>query len=187
MPPSSLMMSDAVIPPPYGKRNFSASPIPHFGIETLPALAHCALMWTSERLLAALRDAGVKNVEIARALGLAESRVSEMFKGDRRIQLDEAAKLIAEFELGDAPEAITPLTTPIARLIALHVAKTTGAEIAPALLDDLAADLRAFSAFAADRQVRDSTQAVDGFFQSLRIRRRLPAASPPLTRHRPGH
>lgn len=182
------MISEAVIGKPYERRMDKSTALTKRGVDFFPQpeLSQCVL--NSTQLLARLTDANIKNVEIARVLGIPESRVSEMRAGKRRIKLDEAVKIVSAFSLETSQAVnITPLTTPIARLLVLHVAGSVGVELPEESVADLAADLRAFALYAADPQVRDSVQAADGFLQALRIRRKVPAASPPKPSPRSAH
>lgn len=173
------MISAAVMAQPYESRKIKSightKPVVDFNGTNF----HFARVLNSTQLLARLADLEVKNVEISRVLGIPESRVSEMRAGNRRIKLDEAVKLAEAFQLeeGGATAPITPLTTPIARLLVLHVANSLQQDLPEESIADLAADLRAFATFVADPQVRDSVQAADGFLQALRIRRKVPRAN----------
>ncbi|GAA3886028.1 hypothetical protein GCM10022276_01400 [Sphingomonas limnosediminicola] len=62
-------------------------------------------MLTTSELLFRLRERGVRNIEIARALNLADSRVVELYAGKRSLKLDEAACLVETFGLEDDPPA----------------------------------------------------------------------------------
>jgi predicted XRE-type DNA-binding protein len=173
----------------YVNRKICQVPVTKRGVAFDGTKLQFASVLNSSQLLARLSEAEIKNVDIARALGIPESRVSEMRAGKRRIKLDEAVKLVDAFDLDPEADAsqITPLTMPIARLLVLHVAQSLRADLPEETVADLAADLRAFALFASDPQVRDSLQAADGFLQALRIRRKVPKASPPLPRQRPNH
>ena len=183
------MISAAVMPLYYERRKICQAPVTKRGVAFDGTKLQFASVLNSTQLLARLTEADIKNVEIARALNIPESRVSEMRSGKRRIKLDEAVKLVDTFDLDpeDKASQITPLTTPIARLLVLHVAQSLRTELPEETVADLAADLRAFALFASDPQVRDSLQAADGFLQALRIRRKVPQASPPVPRQRPNH
>jgi predicted XRE-type DNA-binding protein len=181
------MISEAVIRLPYANRKISQGPVTKSGVAFDGTKFQFACVLNSTQLLARLTDAEIKNVEIARVLNIPESRVSEMRAGKRRIKLDEAVKLVEVFNLDEKAAQITPLTTPIARLLVLHVANAVKADLPDEQVGELAADLRAFATFVADPQVRDSVQAADGFLQALRIRRKVPKATTPEPRQRPNH
>ena len=128
-------------------------------------------MLDNEQLLARLEEVGVRNVDIEKVLGLPSSRVSEIRTGKRRVQLDEAAKLVKAFGLEIPAGQISPLSLSVARLIVRHVAFELGASPSDHDVEELAADLRAFGRFVSDPQVRDSVQAAEAFFQGIQIRR----------------
>lgn len=128
-------------------------------------------MLNTDELLAALKRAGVRNVDIARALGLTETRASEIRRGKRRLTYDEGAKLIETFKLLERP-IVTPLTIPTARLAVLHLLNSLGVEASEDEVAELAADLKAFSAFVADPQVQDALERAEGFLEGIRHRKR---------------
>jgi hypothetical protein len=169
------MMSSAVMQPSYGKRKSIASPFTKRAIDFSKALRNESRVLNSAQLLARLTDRGVKNVQIARALAIPESRVTEMRSGKRRIKLDEAAKLVDAFELETEGGEITPLTTPIARLLVLHLADSLDVDIPEPKLSELAADFRVFSTFVSNPRVRDSVDAAGAFLQGVRLRKQVPA------------
>jgi transcriptional regulator with XRE-family HTH domain len=133
---------------------------------------------TTKELLARLREKKVKNADIARALGVTPSRVTEMFDGTRALKLDEAAKLSEAFDLEPPPSPQVPaLPAPVSQLIVQHIARELGrplAQDAPQLLE-LTEDLRAFSEFVTDPKVRESIDLAMAFFQAMRLRRPAPA------------
>ena len=139
------------------------------GIEIARGVPQKACMLSNAELLERLSQAGVKKKAIAEALGINASRITEMYDGGRPLKLDEARVLVEKFGL-DTPEAAA-LTLPIARLLALHVARKVKADFDPRspLVEELALDLVAFSRFALDPRHRESVDAVGGFFQALRI------------------
>ena len=143
-------------------------------------------MLDTNELLSKLKLIGARNVDIARVLGLPDSRVPEIYSGKRQLKLDEAVKLVRAYELDEQPtgDSLSPVSAPIARLLVLHVARELGLDPRPEVISNLAEDLRAFSELALDRTVRDSVQAVDGFLRGLRLRTRDVQASL-LTRHPP--
>ena len=166
-------MSSAVMPHPYANRREMQALFTLTGVDNLCAARNAALMMTGDQILARLKDAGIRKRDIAQTLRIPDSRVAEMYGGRRQMKLDEAVRLVEAFKLDETPQGITPLTTPIARLLVQHVALAVGAQLDPEspVVSALAADLRAFSEFAADRRVRDSIQAADGFLHGIRLRR----------------
>ena len=126
----------------------------------------------SKQLLDRLHAQGVKNADIARTLKIDPARVTEMKKGQRRLLLDEAVKLVGAFGLEpDGPAG--PLHPAIPRLIARHIARSLGLDKEaddPRMLE-LVADLQAFSRFVADPQVRESLDAAENFFRAMDARR----------------
>lgn len=181
------MISAVDMATPYERRKVKSIAHTKPGVDFYGTKIHSARVLNSTQLLARLSDLGIKNVEIARVLKIPESRVSEMRAGNRRIKLDEAVKLVEAFNLEEVARAnpVTPLTTPIARLLVLHVAGSLRQDLPEETIADLAGDLRAFAQFVADPQVRDSVQAADGFLQALRIRRKVPRAIPPAPSQTP--
>lgn len=152
----------------YDKRSMRASDITMFGVSFDAPHAENRRMLSADELLAALRERGVKNAEIAELLDLPSSRVSELFSGKRRLQLDEAKKLVERYQLEDR---VNPLSLPIARLLVLYGADALDVDIAPddPRVEELARDFRAFSMFANDPRVRESEEVVQAFFQGLRL------------------
>ena len=134
-------------------------------------------MFDTDELLARLKAKGVKNVEIARALDLPDSRVPEIKDKRRTLKLDEAVKLVRAFGL-EQDQAALPLPPQVIRLLVRYVAMQIGAPLEQddPRLEELTADLRAFSAFVADPKVRRSIEAAEGFFEAMRLRR--PIAEP---------
>lgn len=139
---------------------------------------HSLGMLTAAELLARLNERGVKNADIARALKVTPSRITEMKKGERRLLLDEAVKLVEVFEL-ESPQGhpASPLPAPIARLVVQYVSHELGANLEgnQDQLEELAQDIRAFAEFVADPSVRESVEAAEAFFQAMRLRRPKPA------------
>ena len=137
---------------------------------------------TTVELLARLKERGVRNHEIAKTLDVSPSRVTEMRNGDRLIKLDEAAKLVAEFQLDEALPSprVSPLPAPIARLVVAYVAAELGLERAnPLQVAEIAEDVRAFAEFVSDPAVRESIDAAETFFQAMRLRRPRPEKADP--------
>jgi hypothetical protein len=135
---------------------------------------HLRVVLTTKELLARLRDRSVKNADIARALSVTPSRVTEMYDGTRALKLDEAVKLVEAFGLEQEPSPReAPIPAQVSQLIVQHIARELGRplnEDAPQL-QELAEDLRAFSEFVTDPAVRESIDLATAFFQAMRLRR----------------
>jgi transcriptional regulator with XRE-family HTH domain len=146
-------------------------------------------MLTTRELLERLEQRGIKNHQIAKALGVSPSRVTEMHKGERAIKLDEAARLVSAFGLEEppTPAKMSPLPAPIARLVVVYVGAELGlATVDPLRVEEIARDVRAFAEFVTDPAVRGSIDAAETFFQAMRLRRSVPeSAAPPGTDSQP--
>jgi transcriptional regulator with XRE-family HTH domain len=190
VPPNRSMMSAAVIDTGYNenrelcKGSFANSVIYPNGFPAQPNI-----VFTTGELLARLDERGVKNAAIARALNVSPSRVTEIKKGERRLQLDEAAKLVVAFELESppSPARVVPLSGRVTRLLVEYVALELGCDpvLNQARIDELTKDVRAFAAHVADPKARDSEELAETFFQALRLRRlaseeEVPEGSDPL-------
>lgn len=132
-------------------------------------------MLGAREILELLEQREITPAQIARALKLPSSRVAEIFNfafgrpgKPRKLTLEEAKILVEKFDL---EERLSPLSVPTARLLVLYAADALGAPVDPddPRVEELARDLRAFSQFAADPQVRESESLVEGFFQGLRL------------------
>lgn len=138
-------------------------------------------MFTTRELLDRLERRGIKKSQVARLLGVSPSRVTEMHKGERAIKLDEAARLVSEFELEEQPSPkLPPLPAPIARLVVAYVAAELGLAGNSDQIEEIAQDIRAFAEFVADPSVRESLDAAETFFQAMRLRRPKPESTNPL-------
>jgi hypothetical protein len=124
----------------------------------------------TDQILAALDEKGVRNVDIARTLGLPDSRIPEIKRKERKLSLDEGVKLARAFEL-EPGQAVQPLPPAVSRLVVRYVAEELGAAPDDSRLEELSEDLRAFSEFVADPKVRRSLEAAESFFQAMRFRR----------------
>jgi transcriptional regulator with XRE-family HTH domain len=172
------MMSGTVINRCYTEnRNAASGYVPISVIYPPERLPQGSVVLTTKELLARLREKGIKNADIARALGLTPSRVTEMYDGTRALKLDEAVKLAEAFELEpEQAPPVPPLPGPVSQLIVQHIARELGRPLkqdAPQL-QELAEDLRAFSVFVTDPTVRESIDLAMTFFQALRLRRLTP-------------
>jgi hypothetical protein len=124
----------------------------------------------TDELLRRLEARGVRNIEIARVLGLPDSRIPEIKDKRRALKLDEGAKLTRAFGLEPAHKA-DPLPGSVVRLLVRYIAAELRADTTEAHLAELAEDVRAFAEFVADPKVRSSVEAAEAFFQAMRLRR----------------
>jgi len=138
------------------------------------AANHPAMLGTDE-LLAKLKEAGVRHVDMARALGLPTSRIAEMYSGKRGVRLDEGKALVEAFNLDEvrASPAVPPINEQTARLLVLHVANTLGVSLSPAdpRVRELALDFQAFSKFARDHLPAPTPDATSGFLYGRKSER----------------
>jgi transcriptional regulator with XRE-family HTH domain len=182
-PPNLSMISETVMEKHITEnRNVCKPEIAGCVIYRAGCMVQQTFMLTTGELLSRLEQRGIKNHQVAKALGVSPSRVTEMRKGERAIKLDEAAKLVSEFGLEEQPatEKVPPLQAPIARLIVTYVAGELGlAEGDSAQLEDIAQDVRAFAEFVSDPAVRESIDAAETFFQAMRLRRPRPEPTVP--------
>lgn len=128
-------------------------------MELTRSSAQSETMLGQDEILEALKE--VPKVEIARVIGAAGSRVTELYKGERRLKLDEAQKLVAHYGLHEQGG----LSEPVARMAVLWVAESLGKALRPSdqQLEELALDLQALSEFAARPEARKSLDRVAGF------------------------
>jgi hypothetical protein len=128
---------------------------------------------TTVELLEQLNEKGVKNADIARALDVAPSRVTELKKGERALKLDEAAKLVEQFslELPPGSQRVSPLPAPISRLIVRYIAAELACPVEEPRLLEIAEDVRAFAEYVTDPKVRGSIDLQAAFFDVMRLRR----------------
>jgi hypothetical protein len=159
-------------------RNTPQGAIPICVISPPNAFGQSVRVLNTKELLAKLRAKGVINADIARALNIKPSAVTELFKdGGRKLKLDEAVRLVEVFELEEAPSPTEPLLpAPVSQLIVQHIALELGRPLpqdAPQL-QELAEDLRAFSEFVTDQRARESVELSTAFFRAIRLRRPAP-------------
>lgn len=142
--------------------------------------SHARGMMTQGEIVAQL-DRRIKAGEItqgdvAKVLGVANSRMTELFKhGTYQLRVDQAVKLVDEFriESEQAPQ-VAPIPAAIARFVVQYVAEELGfpVEEHQQLVAELAEDVRAFSELVVDPKYRESLNAAEHFFQAMRVRRR---------------
>ena len=130
-------------------------------------------MLSTYELRALLRQRKIKGGEVATVLGVTKAVVSRIYSGKRPLKLDEARRLIEHFKLTEtSPGSLSPLTLPVSRLLILYLGNRLGVKIDPddPRLAELAQDFRSFSIFALDPRLGESTEAVEGFLQGLRLK-----------------
>jgi hypothetical protein len=178
-PPSSLMISNAVIPPCYQIRSVDAIGFTNISVDGRYESVHSEGMLSKGELLAALAAKGVSNADIQRVLDMPSSRVSEILRATpgkettlkpRELTYDEGAKLVRAF-LPELNHSVPPLPVAILRLLVLHIAKALDCTVPEEQLTELAEDLRAFSEYASDPKVRGNAEASEAFFRALQLRR----------------
>lgn len=168
--PNFAMISDAVMPPSYDIRRISQAAITNCGVALTDCVGQLIRVLDTDELLARLDARGIRNIDIAKALGLPDSRVPEIKQRKRALKLDEGVKLIRTFGLEQDPP-VPPLDGPVLRLAVRYIAEELGASVENGQLQELIEDVRAFSSFVADPSIRRSVEAAEGFFQALRLRR----------------
>lgn len=169
--PNLDIMSDTLISGrPYANRRIKSTVPTNSVVALCYDSVHPNWVFDTDRLLEILDERGVKNVQIAKALGLPDSRIPEIRQKRRALKLDEAAKLVRAFELEEGRE-VPALPPAVMRLVVRHVANCLRIQPSEQQVADIAEDLRAFGSFVADRKVRQSIEAAEGFFQAMRFRR----------------
>ena len=143
--------------------------ITNFGIAPLFFARQQCHMIDTDELLARLEAKKVRNVDIARALGLPDSRIPEIKKKERKLSFDEGATLVRVFELEPA-QAAQALPISMLRLAVRHIARSLDTDPSDERVAALAADLRAFLRYAATPRALGSEQATRAFFEALLLR-----------------
>ena len=164
-------MSMACISEPYNKRREAVNSPTNSVVDAADASVQRRGVLDTDELLARLKSKGAKNIEIARVLGLPDSRIPEIRRKERALKLDEAAKLVQAFGLEEDQQPIHPQ---VLRLAVLYVAAELGSSPSEDQIQELTRDVKAFSEFVADPTVRRSVESAQGFFRAMRLRR--PAA-----------
>lgn len=163
-------------------RNCPQATFPQSVIYLTDVNGHSNWVMGKGALLALMRERDIRNKDIAAALKLSPSRITELYNGGRDLSLDEAVTLVETFGL-DQPQApqqspappVSALPASVARLIVQYLANELNAQDNPDLLAELAEDVRAFAQYVTDPKVRDSVEAAEAFFQAMRVRRPSPA------------
>jgi hypothetical protein len=153
----------------YDNRRLASSGPTNYVIASELPIRHLRRVLDTDELLSRLEARGVRNVDIARVLGLPDSRVPEIRKKKRALKLDEAVKLVQAFGLES--DRVVPLPGPIVRLVVLYLAEELGTQPRDDQIRELTEDVRAFAAFVANPRVRRSAEAAESFFEALRLRR----------------
>jgi phage repressor protein C with HTH and peptisase S24 domain len=97
----------------YDKRNVASRGITNSVIDDFRKPGHRTAMLSKPSLLALVDDAAKSRAEIARVLGVAPSRITELYKGERDLSFEEGRKLMERYELeGLAPRVPTTLDDP---------------------------------------------------------------------------
>lgn len=150
-----------------------------FGVDSTFSAGVNGPMLGAAELLMILERRGVTRADIGRLLDLPSSRVSEMYSAitggkskSRRLQLDEAKKLVEFYRLENGAEspAASPLSELAAKQMAIYAAAHLDAAVDPddPRVDELARVYRAFAQFAADPRARESEEAILAFLQGYR-------------------
>jgi hypothetical protein len=170
-------MSEAVIPATYVNRRLPSRAMTVCVNDAGDESRYSSRVLNTDELLARLEERGIRNVDIARALGLPDSRVPEIRRKERALKLDEAVKLVRVFEL-EQDRSASPLPAAVLRLVVQYVAQQLGCppERVQAKQAELTEDLRAFSEFVADPKVRRSIEMSEGFLRAMAFRRPAPGS-----------
>lgn len=146
----------------------------------LDPLRHNTTVLGSGEILSMLDKKGVDKKDIADVLGIHPSQVTRLFYAlennppdtPRKLQHDEAVKLVAAFRL--EPGA-PPLPPAVWRLIAHHIASRLALPLQEddPRLRELVRDLSAFSRFVRNRQVQGLIEASENFFQAMQSQQEL--------------
>lgn len=149
---------------------------PKFVIYPLCAYAPQEGMMRTPELLRKLTERKVTKSAIARAIGVSNSRVTELYKGGRKLSLDEAATLAERFDLErEQIPKVPPLPPAVYEAIVLYVAAEIGADPSAQLVQELGQDVRAFAQYVRDPAVADRIDLANQFFEMMRLRRPDPA------------
>lgn len=181
MEPNPAMISDALIrrsPTIFG--GLVQGEITKWVVEKSYGFPQSEAMFDTEELLARLDQKKIKNIDMARALGLPDSRIPEIKRRERALKLDEAVKLVRAFGL-EQDQAAPPIPAPVLRLLVRYIASELSVPLEgnEARLEELTADVRAFGEFVVDPKVRRSVDAAEGFFRAMHLRRPKVAAEDP--------
>lgn len=90
----------------YVKRKDQSSDITVSVIDPVRSFGHRSLVLTKSELLERADRAAKSRAEIARVLGVAPPRITEMFKGERDLSFEEARKLIIHYGIDETSSAL---------------------------------------------------------------------------------
>ena len=154
----------------YDKRINSASGKTISVVDAFAAFNHSSKMLSARQLLDLLDARGIPQADMARALKLPSSRISEMYAGKRQLKLDEGKRLVEAFGVDEQVQSVPPISEQTARLLILHVANTLGQPLSPEddKVQELALDFQAFSKFARAHLPAPSPEATSGFLYARR-------------------
>jgi hypothetical protein len=111
------------------------------------------------------------NAELAKILNLPPPRITDLYKGARKLQLEEAKLLIETFNLG--AERTQRIVLPAAQLAVMHVAHGLGInDPSPAVVEELSKDLLALYACALDPQWAGEIGALAQMLQGIEARKK---------------
>ena len=140
---------------------------------------HARTMLRQADILTELAARGIKQGEIADALGITRPNANKLFKPaaktgkTRSLTFDEGVTLIERFGL-DKPDdsPVEAMGVRAARLVVQYVAQQLGVKIDPddGRVEDLAQDIRAYSEFVATAHVGDNQDRAQGWLDGRRSR-----------------
>lgn len=123
------------------------------------------------RLEELLEAKSIQKKDIADALNISPQRIAGLFNGERKLKLDEAQRLVEQFNLEDPSELVSSIATiPVLAMLVRHVLQDLAPGVVPESIriEDTAKDCAAFLRYAADPQVRANIDLAAGFFLALK-------------------
>lgn len=189
VPPNLSMMSEAVMAPTLAE-NASRSQQEIAFLINAPCgrISHKRPVLGSIDILRELDGRGVDRKEIAAALEIDAGAVTRLFyalvedppQKPRKLQHDEAVKLVEKYRLEQAPQAAV-LPASVWRLVAHHASLRLGLSLEEddERVRDVAADLAAFSRFVRNPRVQGSVEAAQHFFDAMQSSREVGLADQP--------
>jgi hypothetical protein len=121
-------------------------------------------MLSTETILAALEERGIKNKDIERVTGLGPVEVSRLRTGKRRLLFDEGAALMQAFDL------LTPTSAPapdVLQMLVKHLAAALRSGASDEIVRDAAVELGAALTFLQTSELRNSPEALHGFLHGV--------------------